>query len=220
MVLSRNPVFSRVLEAILAEWHYKVDTDAVPCEVALIERGLTAPQDARQILWLSPMPLTAAPHIEVPLSLNELYQYLEKLFFPQPRRHIRLPLDQPIDLNVRGVWLVGRLLSVSDRGARIACPARLPRGESLQLDLKLDGYPLRLAAEVIYEVPASDGSGGEHPQAGLIFRPQRPALRQALHHFIENSLVARICARTGIAGNDPSLSWLKLVSDPWEDLAG
>ena len=188
--------------------------------MVLVERGLAAPQDARRVVWLSPMPLGAEPHLEVPLSLIELYHYLEKLFFPKPRHHIRLPLEQPVDLNVRGAWLVGGLLSVSDRGARVTCPARLPRGEPLQLDFELDGYPLRLAAEVIYEIPAGDGSGREDPQAGLIFRPPRPALRLALRHFIENSFVARACARTGIVGNDPSLSWLKLVPDPWEGLEG
>ena len=218
-VMTRNQTFGRLLEAILGSWQLGAGAEAASSDVVLVERGLAAPQDARRVVWLSPMPLGAEPHLEVPLSLTELYHYLEKLFFPQPRHHIRLPLEQSVDLNVRGVWLVGRLLSVSDRGARIACPARLPRGESLQLDFKLDGYPLRLTAEVIYEVPAGDGSGREHPQAGLLFRPLRPVLRLALRHFIERTFVERACAQTGIAENDPGLSWLNLVPNPWVDLA-
>jgi hypothetical protein len=219
-VLTRNPDFTRILEAILAEWHFRAEADADANEVALVERGLTAPKDARQVVWLSPMPLAAEPYLEVPLSLTELYHYLEKHFYRQPRQHIRLPFDQSLDLNVRGVWLVGRLRSISDRGARITCPALLPKGEPLQLDFKLEGYPLRLSAEVIYDIPASDGPGREHPQAGLIFRSLRPAVRLALCQFIERSFVERACARTGIAGNDPSLSWFKLAANPWLELSG
>jgi hypothetical protein len=218
-VLTRNPTFGRLLEAVLEDWHLGAGAEAATSDVVLVERGLAAPQDTRRVVWLAPMPLSAELHLEVPLSLTELYHYLEKLFFPQPRHHIRLPLEQSVDLNVRGTWLVGRLLSISDRGARIACPALLPKGESLHLDFKLDGYPLRLAAEVIYAVPASDGSDREHPQAGLLFRPLRPVLRLALRHFIERSFIERARARTGIAENDASLSWISLVANPWGDLA-
>lgn len=214
-VLTRSPNFTRILEGILAEWHFRAAAAAVNNEVVLVERGLDAPQDAKRVVWLSPMPMAAEPYLEVPLSLTELYHYLEKQFFQQPRHHIRLPLDQPLDLNVRGVWLVARLRSISDRGARITCPVLLPRGESLQLDFKLEGYPLRLSAEVLYEIAPGDVSGREHPQAGLIFRPLRPAISVALRQFIEKSFVERACARTGIAGNDLSLSWFKLDPNPW-----
>ena len=218
-VTTRNRTFGRLLEAVLESWQLGAGADADSSDVVLVERGLAAPQDGRRVVWLTPMPLAAEPHLEVPLSLTELYHYLEKLFFPQPRRHIRLPLEQPVDLHVRGAWLVGRLLSVSDRGARVSCPAQLPRGESLQLDFKLDGYPLRLTAEVIYEIPAGDGSGRKHPQAGLLFRPLRPVLRLALCHFIERTFVKRACEQAGVAENDPGLSWLNLVANPWVDLA-
>lgn len=218
-VLTRNQTFGRLLEAILEAWHFGAGMEAGASDVVLVERGLAVPQAARRVVWLTPLPLEAEAYLEVPLSLTELYHYLEKLFFPQPRHHIRLPLNQMIDLHVHGVWLVGRLLSVSDRGARIACPALLPRGEALQLDFKLDGYPLRVSAEVIYDIPAGDGSGREHPQAGVIFRPLVPARRDALRHYIENCFVARACAQTGIAENDASLSWFKLVQNPWRALS-
>ena len=218
-VLTRNQTFGRILEAVLKDWHLGADAAPGCCDVVLVERGLAAPAGARQVVWLSPLPLGAEPHLEVPISLTELYHYLEQLFFPRPRRHIRLPLDQPVDVNVRGVWLVGRLLSVSDRGARVTCPALLPKGESLQLDFKLDGYPLRLTAEVLYEIPAGEGSGREHPQAGLLFQPLKPALRLSLRRYIEKSFVARACAQTGIAENHSSLSWFELEANPWAELS-
>lgn len=218
-VLTRNATFNRLMQAILEDWHFATETAAAIPDILLLERGLDVPADTRQVIWLTPLPLGEEPHLEVPLSLNELYHHLEQRFFPQPRHHIRLPLNQPIDLNVRGVWLVGTLLSLSDRGARVACPALLPKPEPLILDFKLDSYPLRLTAEVLYDIPAGDSSGREHPQAGLLFKSVRPVLRQALRDFIERSFVERACAKTGIAGNDPSLSWLSLVKNPWAALS-
>jgi hypothetical protein len=219
-VISRNETFGRLLRAILDEWYYDVGCDGTGCDLVLVERGLDAPADAGRIVWLSPMPLGAEPHLELPLSLVELYHYLEQLFFPVPRRHIRLRLNQPVDINVRDMWLVGTILSLSDRGARVACPAMLPRGEPLTLDFKLGWYPLRLTGEVIYDVPAGDGQGKELPQAGLMLRSVRPSLRKALRNFIQRSYVERACAQIGTGFDNPSMSWFDLADNPWADLSG
>lgn len=219
-VLTRNPKFNRLLQAILEDWHFITEADAASVEILLLERGVPVPAGAHQVIWLTPLPLDAEPYLEVPLSLTELYHYLELQFFPQPRHHVRLSLDQPIDVNVRGVWLVGRLLSLSDRGARITCPALLPKRERLLLDIRLEGFPLRLTGEVLYDIPAGDVSGREQPQAGLLFKPSKPALRDALRHYIERSFVERACKKTGIAPSDPSLSWFSLVRNPWAELSG
>lgn len=218
-VMTRNATFNRLMQAILEEWHFATAGDLASPDVLLLERGLDVPVDAREVIWLTPLPLGEEPHIEVPLQLTDLYHRLERRFFPQPRHHIRLALSQVIDLNVRGVWLVGTLLSLSDRGARVTCPALLPKQEPLVLDFKLDGYPLRLTAEVLYDIPAGDSPGRELPQAGLLFKAPKPALRQALRHYIERNFVERACAKTGIAANDPSLSWLTLVRNPWAALS-
>lgn len=219
-VVTRNPKFNRLLQTILEEWHFIGDADAAGVEILLLERGLPVPTGAQQVIWLTPMPLDADAYLEVPLSLTDLYHRLEQRFFVQPRHHIRLPLDLPLDLNLRGVWLVGRLLSISDRGARISSAAHLPRGEKLRLDFCLDRYPLRLAAEVLYEIPAGDSPGREQPQVGLLFKSPQPALRTALRQFIERSFVNQACAKIGVAASDPSLSWFNLVRNPWQDLPG
>lgn len=218
VVVTRSQKINRLLQAILDEWHFVVNDDSAPADILLMERGLTPPSGDHGVIWLSPLPLGIEPHIELPLSLVELYHYLEQLFFPQPRRHIRLPVDQVVDINLDGSWMTGRLLSVSDRGARVSCPASLSKGAGLQLGFKLDGYPLHVTAEVIYEIPAGDSPGREHPQAGLLFKPLRPSLRQSLRHFIELSFVSRACAKVGVDGGDASLSWFDLVDNPWAEL--
>ena len=217
-VLTRNERFNRLLQAILEEWHFITDAGAASLDILLLERGLPAPEGAHHIVWLTPMPLGTEAHLEVPLSLTALYHLLEKQFFVEPRHHIRLPVDLPVDLNVRGVWLVGRMLSISDRGARITCPALLPKREQIQLDFKLENYPLRVSADVLYEIPAGDGSGREHPQAGLVFHSLKPALGQALRRFIERSFVDLGCSKSGISPIDPCLSWLDLNRTNWTTL--
>lgn len=217
-VLTRNATFNTLLQTILAEWHFITEAGAASLDILLLERGLPVPAGEHQVIWLSPLPVEDGAYLNVPLSLTELYHLLEKRFFPEPRHHIRLPLSQPVDLNVQGAWLVGTLLSISDRGARVASPAHLPRGERIQLDFRLGRYPLQVTGEVLYEIPAGDAPGREFPQAGLLFRSIRPALRQALRQFIERSFVEIACGKAGIAPTDPSLSWIDLARNPWKGL--
>ncbi len=215
-VQTRNPTVTRLLEAVLAEWQLGT-RDPGEAKVVLVERGLTAPAGV-DVIWLTPMPLSKPPYLELPLSLTELYHCLEQFFFPLPRRHIRMTTVVPVDLNVRSVWLVGRLISLSDHGARIACPAILPKGEVLALDFKLDHFPLRLHGEVLYDIPPGDTEHNKEPQAGLLFKSLDPELRQALRSYIENCCLQRACAVTGISPQDPALSWFERVDSPWSHL--
>lgn len=212
-VQTRNPVVTRLLEAVLDEWNLCA-RGAADARVTLVERGLTAPA-GQEVIWLTPLPLSERCHLELPLCLTELYHCLEQFFFPLPRRHIRLNTLVPVDLNVRGGWLVGRLLSLSDHGARIACPATLPKGELLLLDFTLDGFPLRLNAEVLYDIPAGDTEGYKEPQAGVLFKPLAADLRQELRYYIENCSLQRACAEAGVDPHDPALSWFRRAGNPW-----
>jgi len=211
-VQTRNPTVTCLLEAVLAEWRL-VTRDPAEANVVLVERGLPAPTGS-QVLWLTPMPLEV-PHLKLPLCLTELYHCLEQFFFPLPRRHIRMATHVPVDLNVRNVWLVGRLISLSDSGARITCPAILPKGEPLILDFKLDSVPLRLHGEVLYDIPPGDTEHNKEPQAGLLFKPIDPELRQALRAYIESYYLQRACAETGISSRDPALSWFEQAATPF-----
>ena len=215
-VQTRNLTVTRLLEAILAEWQLGTREQA-EAKVVLVERGLPAPAGA-EVVWLTPMPLGEQPHLELPLCLTDLYHCLEQFFFPLPRRHIRLADQVPVDLNVRGVWLVGRLISLSDHGARIACPALLPKGEPVILDFKLDNFPLRLHGEALYDIPPGDTEHNREPQAGILFKPVAPELRQALRYYIENCCLQRACAVAGISPQDPALSWFQQVASPWASL--
>jgi len=211
----RNSTVRRLLEAVLDEWQLGT-RELAEAKVVLVERGLPAPAGA-EVVWLTPMPVDAL-HLPLPLRLTELYHCLEQFFFPLPRRHIRMATRVPVDLNVRNVWLVGDLISLSDNGARITCPAVLPIGEPLILDFKLDNVPLRLQGEVLYEIPPGDTEHYKEPQTGLLFKPIDAELRQMLRTYIETCCLQRACAETGVLPNDPALSWFEQVVNPWTNL--
>ena len=123
-------------------------------------------------------------------------------------------------LELRGASLNGRLISLSERGGRVAVPALLTNGEMLQLTVQLDGYLLATAAQVIYTIPAGDLPGGQPPQAGLLFRPLPQQLGEAIHHHVERSLLERASRQAGIASDDPAFSWFDTVVAPWAKLLG
>jgi hypothetical protein len=219
-VETRMPAVTRLLQVILKEWHVCTEPGPADQTVALVEHGLSAPVGVRHILWLAPRPFATASRLALPLSLTALYQALQGWFFPAPRRYLRLALDQPAQLELRGVCLAGRLLSLSERGGRVACPVPLPNGELLQLAVQLGEYPLLVAAQVIYTIPAGDLPGSAPPQAGLLFRPLPPVLGEAIHRHVERSLVERACRQVGLASDDPALAWFDTVAAPWAALPG
>lgn len=217
-VQTLTPTVQSLLQTILKEWHLCTEPGPADQTVALVEHGLPAPAGVRHTLWLAPRPFDTASRLALPLSLTALYQALQSWFFPSPRRYLRLALDQPAQLELRGVRMAGRLLSLSERGGRIACPAPLPNGEMLQLAVHLGGYPLHVAAQVIYTIPAGDLPGSSPAQAGLLFRPLSPELGQAIHRYVERSLVEQACRQVELASDDPVLDWFDTVAAPWAEL--
>ena len=214
----RSPVVAHLLRTILAEWHFCVEPGPAGQTVALAEAGLPAPEGVRHTLWISPAAAGATAQLTLPLSLTSLYQALQGWFFPSPRRYLRLSLDRPAQLELRGAGFSARLVSISERGGRVAGPARLPMGETLQLTVNLDGYLLQAAAQVIYAIPAGDLPGGPPPQAGLLFKPLRAELAQALHRHVERTLLSRAAMLVGLADADPAWRWFDTVADPWSGL--
>lgn len=214
------PAVKSLLQEILKEWHFCIEPGPADQTVALVEQGLAAPDGVRHTLWLAPRPFDTTSQLVLPLSLTALYHALQSWFFPAPRRYLRLALDQPAQLELRGARLDGRLLSLSERGGRVAVPVLLTNGEMLELTVELGGYLLQVAAQVIYTIPAGDLPGRQPPQAGLLFRPLPPELGEAIHHHVERSLVERACRQVGLASDDPALGWFDTVTEPWARLPG
>ena len=110
------------------------------------------------------------------------------------------------------------MVSLADRGGRIVCQREIPRGTMLQLETSIAGKFLQLPAEVLYCLPAGDVPPYSSPQVGVLFKPADNRLIDMLRHQIEKICVEAACAREGISFDDPCLSWVDFVDDPWAGL--
>lgn len=214
-VVTRSPQFKKLLSGILADWRFFTTEDLAAAKVVFAERGVDLPANLDDVVWLTPMPLAEGNFLTAPISLTQLYHLLEIHFFPTPRRHIRVAIDLPVDLKIDDVWLTGSLMSLSDRGGRIACAGEISRGRQLQLEMKVAGRFLRFDAEVLYCIPAGDSPGRLQPQVGVLFKPSREQEFDMLRAFVEKTCIECACAKEGIHLNDPCLSWFDVPAVPW-----
>jgi hypothetical protein len=218
-VVTRNQQFRRLLGSILADWKYTVVEDLAAAKIVFVERGLELPSSVGHVVWLTPMPLIEGSFLTVPISLTSLYYLLEVNFFPNPRRHIRVVMENEVDLQIENEWQEGSLISLSDRGGRIACAKEILRGQVLQIEVKLARKTLRIPAEVLYCIPAGDSSGRLQPQVGVLFKPSSDQECNMRRCFIEKTCVERACSREKIPLSALCLSWIDLLSDPWNKIA-
>ena len=212
-VVTRSQKFSRLLSRILADWKFFTVDDISAAKVIFAERGLELPAHDGQVVWLTPLPLSEESFLTVPISLTRLYHLLETHLFPTPRRHIRVTIEIAVDMKVEGDWLEGQLVSLSDRGGRISCATEIPRGKSLDLEMKLANRLFKMPAEVLYCIPAGDSLSRSQPQVGVLFKPADDQEFGMLKHFIEKTCIERACAKENISLTDPCVSWLEVPVD-------
>jgi hypothetical protein len=84
--------------------------------------------------------------------------------------------------------------------------------------MQIEGKLLQLPAEVLYSIPAGDLSCRSLPQAGVLFRPTDDRVIKMLRRFIEKTCVESACAREGISLEDPCLSRVDFIDDPWREM--
>lgn len=219
-VITRNLKFNKLLSSILADWRFFAVEDLSAAKVIFAERGIELPAHNAQVIWLSPMPLSEENSLETPICLTTLYYLLEAHLFPTPRRHVRIAMEVDIDLKVEDDWYDGKLISLSDRGGRIACTPQMPRNKSLDVAVKLAGRVLRIPAKVLYYIPAGDFPGRSQPHIGVLFKSHDGHEFEVLRRFIEKTCIERACVREDIQRTDPCLSWLDVPEDPWKVSAG
>ncbi len=206
----RSPQFKGLLTSLLAGWKIDVAEDVGAGGIYFIERGLPEPATAARVIWLTPLPLHDGEYLLIPISPTKLHLLLEEHFFPTPRRHIRIVMDSEADLQVDGRWHESRLVSISDRGARMTCPFELAKGAGLTVEMKLDGRTVRCPADVLYCLPSGDSIGRSHSQVGVLFRPHDTTLYGQLQQMIEKLSIATACDKAGVAFNDPCVRWFDI----------
>ena len=219
-VVTRNPLFKRLLCSILQEWKFCAVDDLSAAQVVFAERGSPLHGFTGVVVWLTPMPLPEGLFLTTPISLTGLFRRLETDCFPNPRRHIRIALEVETVVTLENAWHCCRLTSLSDRGGRIVCQHEIPRGTRLTLEMTLAGRFLKLPAEVLYCISGGDAPGRPLAQIGVLFKPAEEGVLTRLRRFIEKTTVESACDREGISRRDISLSWFELAEDPWNERAG
>ena len=217
-VETRSQQFTQLLSSILAEWKFFSVEDLTEARVVFAEQGIELPDLAAEVVWLTLQPLSEGRCLTTPLSLSQLYTLLETEYFPTPRRHIRIAIEAQVNVCLDSAWQECRMVSIAERGGRIVCQEELQRGTSLQLEMQIEGKLLQLPAEVLYSIPAGDLSCRSLPQAGVLFRPTDDRVIKMLRRFIEKTCVESACAREGISLEDPCLSRVDFIDDPWREM--
>ena len=174
----------KVLRSLLRQWHFDLTESST-------KEGLhlTAPSPHQLTLHGPAGLLTSLPF---PLRIEELWRAVEGPFYPFPRAHIRLNLEQALLLHLRGQYEETSLSSLSDRGMRFFCKRELVPEEELEVEMELEGEVLRLKGTVIYAQSRTDCW-----ETGVVFQHITPAERLRVRNFIVRTLLTRARSEVG-----------------------
>ena len=157
------------LSALLREWGFSVSPSCPenPEELLLAEENCPRCSEHRKRVDLISSAYLDSDHVNLPIVLEQLWRVLEKHYHLPPRHHLRLAVDLPITMTIRGQEQSGRLSSLSPAGARLSLPRELAVGELFPIVLPLPQQTLHLAAKVIYVTTFPDSDN--RYDAGVLF---------------------------------------------------
>jgi hypothetical protein len=157
------------LTALLGEWGFSVSTACPesPDEVLLAEEDCPHCAGHRKRVDLISSAYVDSDHVNLPIVFEQLWRALEKRYHLPPRHHLRLTVDIPITMEIRGQEQPGQLRSLSPAGARLSLPRELAIGEHIPIILPLPQQTLHLSAKIIYVTTFPDS--GNRYDAGVLF---------------------------------------------------
>jgi len=181
--LPQGPLLE-MLPSLLRQWHFEL-ADSSPASGLRLESPTP-----HQLTVHAPTGLTT--HLSFPLRVEELWRIVEAPFYPFPRAHIRLEVDSPVLIHLRGRAEETTLSSLSDRGMRFYCSQELVREELLEAEVRLGREVLSLKGTIIYAQSRAD-----RWEAGAVFQPISKAERDRIRDFIVRTLLARVRSEVG-----------------------
>ena len=157
------------LTALLREWGFTVSPSCPesPDELLLAEENCSRCAKHRKRVDLISSSYVDSAHVNLPIVLEQLWRVLEKHYHLPPRHHLRLAVDLPISMEIRGQQQPGRLTNLSSTGARLSLPRELAAGEFFPIVLPLSQHILHLSAKVIYVSTFPDSN--HRYAAGVLF---------------------------------------------------
>lgn len=157
------------IAALLSEWGFTASTvcPESPNDLLLAEGSCQDCADHRKRINLTTSAYIDNDHVNLPIALEHLWRVLEKHYHLPPRNHLRLVVDYPISMTIRGTEQPGRLSSLSPAGARLSLPRELAIGEHFPVVFPLPQKTLQLSAKVIYVTTFPDSN--RRYDAGVLF---------------------------------------------------
>lgn len=157
------------LTTLLCEWGYDVSTapPESPDDLIFVDENSSRFPAHQNRIHLISSPYIDSDHVNLPIALESLWRVLEKHYHRPPRHHLRLAVDFPVTMEIRGQVQSGRLSSLSPAGARLSLPRELAIGELFPIDLPLEQQTLHLSAKVIYVTTFPDSNN--RYDAGVLF---------------------------------------------------
>lgn len=164
-----NEGLSLFLAALLSEWGFNVSTTCPesPDELLLAEENCSRCSEHRKRVDLISSAYLDNDQVNLPIVIEQLWRVTEKHYHLPPRHHLRLAVDYPIAMNIRGQEQPGRLTSLSPAGGRLSLPRELAGGEIFPIVLPLPQQTLHLTAKVIYVTTFPDSDN--RYDAGVLF---------------------------------------------------
>ncbi|AMV71198.1 hypothetical protein JCM30471_30380 [Desulfuromonas carbonis] len=194
-VAVRDPALQAILGALLEEWLYAVVPRAEEATLVLLEEGLAFSASGVEVVRLARFPSSGRDRIALPIVVEELWAALEPRFHRPPRAHIRIDLDRPAVVSVRGEREATRIVSLSDLGTRFSLTRELVNDEQLQLDVELDGRTWHLEGRVIYVIPRGDLDGSGAFDIGMLFIHPAIETRGELRNLVVRRYLERVARR-------------------------
>lgn len=157
------------LSALLREWGFNVSNACPknPNDLLLAEECCARCAEHRKRVDIISSAYLDNDQVNLPIVIEQLWRVLEKHYHLPPRNHLRLAIDFPTLMTIRGLDNPGRLRSLSPAGARLTLPRELATGEIFPMALTLGPQTLHLAAKVIYITTFPDSDN--RYDAGVLF---------------------------------------------------
>lgn len=192
----KNEGLRLFLAELLGEWGFMTTTTCPETEEDLLLADGICSHCAGHVnrINLLSSPYIDSDHVNLPIVIEKLWQSVEKHYHRPPRHHLRLVVDYPIEMELRGSVQPGQLNSLSPAGARLTLPRELAVGEILPITLLLprQQQPLQLRGRVIYVSTFPDHQN--HYDAGVLFEGIESQEKTLLRNSIVFSVFTQIRA--------------------------
>jgi len=191
LCIDNNPL-QELLKALVLEWGYCLADNPAEYPLLLISEGLKPPGDFKHTLAFSSTHCQDRQRLAVPLTVETLYLALENHFHRTPRNHIRICVDWPIRVRVRGREFATRAVTLADRGIRFISPFELAQAEEMEIHIEREDEIYDLHARVVYSIAGREIGRGDNIEVGAVCTPQSKEVRESIRSRIIGNYLKRV----------------------------